>query len=82
MFVESEERWKEPKNSQDVLTQNWGGTKPNRTVTCIVLKATHNDRRTTSSLHDEFRWPSGWRHQKHQQHSLLIAILPFKWHQY
>ncbi|GFW28235.1 hypothetical protein TNCV_4499651 [Trichonephila clavipes] len=30
--------------------QNWGGTELNRTVTCIVLKATANDRRTPSPL--------------------------------
>ncbi|GFV57645.1 hypothetical protein TNCV_3132331 [Trichonephila clavipes] len=29
---------------QGVLPQNWGGTEQNRTVTCMVLKATANDR--------------------------------------
>ncbi|GFT92889.1 uncharacterized protein TNCV_740491 [Trichonephila clavipes] len=35
---------------QGVLPQNWGGTELNRTVTCMVLKATANDRRTSSPL--------------------------------
>ncbi|GFW94350.1 DDE_3 domain-containing protein [Trichonephila clavipes] len=35
---------------QDVLPQNWSGTELNRTVTCVVLKATDNDRRTSSLL--------------------------------
>ncbi|GFX24485.1 hypothetical protein TNCV_993001 [Trichonephila clavipes] len=29
---------------QGVLSQNWGGTEPNRTVTCTVLEATAKDR--------------------------------------
>ncbi|GFT15810.1 hypothetical protein TNCV_3314241 [Trichonephila clavipes] len=33
-----------------VIPQNWGGTKPNHTVTCMVFKATANDRRTSSPL--------------------------------
>ncbi|GFW04361.1 hypothetical protein TNCV_877331 [Trichonephila clavipes] len=32
------------------LSQNWGGTELNRTVTCMMLKATANDRRTSSPL--------------------------------
>ncbi|GFX69109.1 cullin-4A [Trichonephila clavipes] len=35
---------------QGVLPQNWGGTELNCTVTCMVLKATANDRRTSSTL--------------------------------
>ncbi|GFW33284.1 hypothetical protein TNCV_2859611 [Trichonephila clavipes] len=31
-----------------VLLQNWGITEPKRTVTCKVLKATDNDKRTSS----------------------------------
>ncbi|GFX96517.1 hypothetical protein TNCV_1441911 [Trichonephila clavipes] len=31
-----------------VLPQHWHGTKPNRTVTCVVLKATAKDRRKSS----------------------------------
>ncbi|GFX82016.1 hypothetical protein TNCV_2572151 [Trichonephila clavipes] len=48
MVGKSEEGGPDP--PQGVLTQNWVGTEPNRTVTCIVLKATVKDRRTTSSL--------------------------------
>ncbi|GFS60413.1 hypothetical protein TNCV_946741 [Trichonephila clavipes] len=36
--------------SLGVLRQIWGGTEPNRYVTCMVLKTTANDRRTTSLL--------------------------------
>ncbi|GFS81843.1 hypothetical protein TNCV_1544711 [Trichonephila clavipes] len=36
--------------TQGVLSQNWGVTEPNRTVTYIVLKATDNDRRAGSLL--------------------------------
>ncbi|GFW73139.1 hypothetical protein TNCV_832571 [Trichonephila clavipes] len=35
---------------QGVFPQNWGGTELSRTVTCMVLKTTTNDRRTSSSL--------------------------------
>ncbi|GFV39408.1 hypothetical protein TNCV_1231091 [Trichonephila clavipes] len=37
-------------HSQGVLPQNWGGIKSNRTVTCMVLKATINDRHKCSPL--------------------------------
>ncbi|GFW70222.1 hypothetical protein TNCV_3337401 [Trichonephila clavipes] len=37
-----------------VLPQNWDETEPNRTDTCMVLKATANDRRTSSPCRDEF----------------------------
>ncbi|GFX15410.1 DUF4817 domain-containing protein [Trichonephila clavipes] len=46
-LVEGEERREAPERPQGVLPQNWGGTEPKRTVTCRVLKATDNDRRTT-----------------------------------
>ncbi|GFT34875.1 hypothetical protein TNCV_3878851 [Trichonephila clavipes] len=36
-----------------VLPQNWDGNEPNRTVTCMVLKATANDRRRLALCHDE-----------------------------
>ncbi|GFY24483.1 hypothetical protein TNCV_1015321 [Trichonephila clavipes] len=42
-LVEVEERCPSP--LQDVLPQNEGGTEPNHTVTCIVLKAVDNNRR-------------------------------------
>ncbi|GFV39291.1 hypothetical protein TNCV_1229931 [Trichonephila clavipes] len=35
---------------QGVLPQNWGETKQNRTVTCMVLKAKANDRRKNLAL--------------------------------
>ncbi|GFX77438.1 uncharacterized protein TNCV_2956341 [Trichonephila clavipes] len=40
-----------------VLPLNCGGIAPNRTVTCMVLKATANDRRHLALGHDEFRGP-------------------------
>ncbi|GFV37302.1 protein Abitram [Trichonephila clavipes] len=40
-----------------VLPQNWGRNEPNRTVTCMVLKATANDRRHLVLCHDEYRGP-------------------------
>ncbi|GFV59196.1 uncharacterized protein TNCV_2339371 [Trichonephila clavipes] len=47
-----------PDHSQvSSLSQNWGGKEPNRTVTCMVLKATANDRRHLALCHDEFRGP-------------------------
>ncbi|GFV19282.1 uncharacterized protein TNCV_1934991 [Trichonephila clavipes] len=45
-LVEGEERWEAPDHSQGVLSLNWGKNESNRTVTCMVLKATTNDRRT------------------------------------
>ncbi|GFY20111.1 uncharacterized protein TNCV_2148041 [Trichonephila clavipes] len=47
-LMEGEERWETPDHLQGVLPQNWGGTEPKRT--CMVLKATNNDRHTSSSL--------------------------------
>ncbi|GFV22916.1 uncharacterized protein TNCV_2623691 [Trichonephila clavipes] len=40
-----------------VLPQNWDETELNRSVTCMVLKATANDRRHLALCHDEFRGP-------------------------
>ncbi|GFU33509.1 uncharacterized protein TNCV_1797561 [Trichonephila clavipes] len=56
-LVESEERWEVPVHPLDVLPQNWGETEPNRFVTCMVLKATANDRRRLALCNDEFRGP-------------------------
>ncbi|GFS64722.1 uncharacterized protein TNCV_4685081 [Trichonephila clavipes] len=42
--LEGEKRWEAPDHSQGVLPQNWGGAEQNRTVICMVLKATTNDR--------------------------------------
>ncbi|GFX17780.1 uncharacterized protein TNCV_475801 [Trichonephila clavipes] len=41
----------------DLHPLNWDGTEPNHTVTCMVTKATANDRRYLALSHDEFRWP-------------------------
>ncbi|GFX97521.1 uncharacterized protein TNCV_2840811 [Trichonephila clavipes] len=46
-LVEGEKRWEASDHPQGVLLQNWGGTEPNRTVTCMVLKATANNRHIT-----------------------------------
>ncbi|GFW50863.1 uncharacterized protein TNCV_3591451 [Trichonephila clavipes] len=56
-LVEGEERWESSDHPQSVLPLNWGGIEPNRTVTCMVLKATANDRRHLVLCHDEFRGP-------------------------
>ncbi|GFU85104.1 uncharacterized protein TNCV_1553671 [Trichonephila clavipes] len=56
-LVEGEERWEVPKHPKGVLPQNWAGTKQNRYVTCMVLKATANDRRYLALCDDEFRGP-------------------------
>ncbi|GFS79526.1 uncharacterized protein TNCV_2370391 [Trichonephila clavipes] len=40
-----------------VLPQNWSGNEPNRTVTCMVLKATANNRHHLPLCHEEFREP-------------------------
>ncbi|GFW24276.1 hypothetical protein TNCV_605261 [Trichonephila clavipes] len=39
-----------PYHPLGVLPQNWGGTAQKLTVTCLVLKATVNDKRTSSPL--------------------------------
>ncbi|GFW65860.1 uncharacterized protein TNCV_586861 [Trichonephila clavipes] len=56
-LVEGEERWKASDHPKSVLPLNWGGIEPNRTDTCMVLKATANDRRHLALCHDEFRGP-------------------------
>ncbi|GFU01600.1 phosphatase and actin regulator 2 [Trichonephila clavipes] len=50
-----EERWEVPDHPQGVLPQNWGKTELNCSVTCMMLKATANDRRQLALCHDEFR---------------------------
>ncbi|GFY14807.1 hypothetical protein TNCV_648501 [Trichonephila clavipes] len=66
--MEGEERWEPTYHLQDVFPQNWGRTEPKRTVTCMVIKATANDRRILSpfalmnfvgldlTLSDRWRW--------------------------
>ncbi|GFX20623.1 uncharacterized protein TNCV_4269551 [Trichonephila clavipes] len=56
-LVEGEERWEVPDHLQGVLPQNCCGNEPNRSVTCLVLEATDNDRRHLALCHDEFRGP-------------------------
>ncbi|GFS91842.1 uncharacterized protein TNCV_2531441 [Trichonephila clavipes] len=56
-LVEGEKRWESPDHSQGVLPLNWGKTELNRSVTCMGLKATANDRRHLALCHDEFRRP-------------------------
>ncbi|GFW55927.1 cullin-4A [Trichonephila clavipes] len=58
-FREVGERGREvggPDHPQGVFPQNWGETELNRSVTCMVLKATAN-RRHLALCHDEFRGP-------------------------
>ncbi|GFW24102.1 uncharacterized protein TNCV_4951461 [Trichonephila clavipes] len=56
-LVEREERWEAPDHPQGILHINWGGSEPNRTVTCMVLKATVNDRRHLVLFLDECYGP-------------------------
>ncbi|GFV37346.1 uncharacterized protein TNCV_1757841 [Trichonephila clavipes] len=57
-LVEEEERWESADLPQGVLPQNWGGTEQNRSVTCMVLKATGNDmRKNKAPCRNEFRGP-------------------------
>ncbi|GFW16813.1 uncharacterized protein TNCV_2759421 [Trichonephila clavipes] len=56
LMVREERRETPTSPPQGVLPQNWGGIELNRTVTCMMLKATAkaNDRGTSSPCHDEF----------------------------
>ncbi|GFX82612.1 uncharacterized protein TNCV_1192871 [Trichonephila clavipes] len=56
-LVEVEERREAPDYPQGVLPQNWGETKLNHSVTCMVLKAKPNDKRHLALCHDEFCGP-------------------------
>ncbi|GFT26633.1 uncharacterized protein TNCV_3604421 [Trichonephila clavipes] len=53
-LVEWDERWEAPDHH---LPQNCGETELNHSVTCMVLKATANDRRFSALCPDEFRGP-------------------------
>ncbi|GFW75395.1 uncharacterized protein TNCV_4190491 [Trichonephila clavipes] len=57
-LVEGEERWEASDYPHSVIPQNCGGMELNRIVTCMVLKATANDRRHLTFSHDELRRPS------------------------
>ncbi|GFV69714.1 uncharacterized protein TNCV_4508261 [Trichonephila clavipes] len=56
-LVEGEERWEAPDYPQGVLPLNWSETELYRSVTCVVFKATANDRRRLTLCHNEFRGP-------------------------
>ncbi|GFU73528.1 hypothetical protein TNCV_989641 [Trichonephila clavipes] len=43
-LVEGEERWVAQVSLQCVLSQNWGGVEPKRTVICVELKVLHSDK--------------------------------------
>ncbi|GFW04179.1 uncharacterized protein TNCV_2669441 [Trichonephila clavipes] len=49
-LIKGEEKWNASDHPQRFFLQNWGGTEPNPTVTCMILKSKVNDRRTTSPL--------------------------------
>ncbi|GFV34609.1 uncharacterized protein TNCV_1449151 [Trichonephila clavipes] len=49
-LVAGDERWETLTLPLGVLPQNWRGTELNRTATYMVLKATANNRRTSSPL--------------------------------
>ncbi|GFX41593.1 uncharacterized protein TNCV_3109891 [Trichonephila clavipes] len=56
-LVEEEVRWEAPDLPQVSSLKIGGGNEPNHTVTCMVIKATANDRRHLALCHDEFRGP-------------------------
>ncbi|GFX11383.1 uncharacterized protein TNCV_2804441 [Trichonephila clavipes] len=56
-LVEGEERWEAPDHPQGVFPLNWGETELNHSVTCMMHKATANDRRHLALCYDEFRGP-------------------------
>ncbi|GFU64146.1 uncharacterized protein TNCV_3745141 [Trichonephila clavipes] len=56
-LVEREEKREALDPPQSVLFLYWGGTDSNRTVTCMVLKATANDRPDIALYRDEFLGP-------------------------
>ncbi|GFW51783.1 uncharacterized protein TNCV_1187151 [Trichonephila clavipes] len=56
-LVEGEEKWDSPGHPQGILPQIGVETELNRYVTCMVLKATANDRRHLVLYYDEFHGP-------------------------
>ncbi|GFX84524.1 uncharacterized protein TNCV_560391 [Trichonephila clavipes] len=59
--------------------QNWGGDEPNRTVTCMVLKATANDVRHLAFCHEEFRGPrSGLSRSGGISNNNCVTSMPYK----
>ncbi|GFU42292.1 uncharacterized protein TNCV_4554571 [Trichonephila clavipes] len=57
-LMAGDERWEALNLAQGVLPQNWNGTELNRTVTCIVLKATTNGRYASSPQPRLISWAS------------------------
>ncbi|GFV36854.1 uncharacterized protein TNCV_3123951 [Trichonephila clavipes] len=55
-LVEGEERGS-PLTTSRCPPSNWGEIELNNSVTCVVLKATENDRLHLALCHDEFRGP-------------------------
>ncbi|GFW38303.1 uncharacterized protein TNCV_1331561 [Trichonephila clavipes] len=53
-LVDGEGRWKTFVHPQSVLLLNWGAIEPNRTVICMLLKATANDRSHLALCRDKF----------------------------
>ncbi|GFV24660.1 uncharacterized protein TNCV_3339761 [Trichonephila clavipes] len=51
------DRWDASDHPQGVILLIWGGIELNRTVTCLVLKGTANDRHHLALSHDEFGEP-------------------------
>ncbi|GFV24522.1 uncharacterized protein TNCV_814061 [Trichonephila clavipes] len=49
-LVVGDERWETPDPPTGYSFSNWGGAELNHNVTCLVLKAKANDRRTSSPL--------------------------------
>ncbi|GFS55117.1 uncharacterized protein TNCV_2441871 [Trichonephila clavipes] len=56
-LVEGKERREASDHPQSILPLKWGGTELNLTVTCMVLRATANDRRHLAFCLKEFRGP-------------------------
>ncbi|GFT26438.1 cullin-4A [Trichonephila clavipes] len=56
-LVKGEDRWDAPDQPQGVLPLNWGETELNRSVICMVLKTTANDRHPLALSHAEFHGP-------------------------
>ncbi|GFX29137.1 uncharacterized protein TNCV_3216721 [Trichonephila clavipes] len=56
-LVEGVERWDAPDHPQVSSLKNWGGNELNRTVICMVLRATANERRHLALCHNEYRRP-------------------------
>ncbi|GFX53572.1 uncharacterized protein TNCV_2326871 [Trichonephila clavipes] len=56
-LVEGKEKQEALDHPQGVLPLNWGETELNHSVTCMVLKATANDRIHLALSHEEFRGP-------------------------